>query len=97
MATAFQERVVRWPHAVSPSIAARGAEVSMADRKGLVFVVDDDISVRESLEPLLKSAGWRFQITVKAHRGQVMRKMNAGSLAYLVTMAASLGLKRATP
>jgi FixJ family two-component response regulator len=32
------------------------------------------------------------EITVKAHRGQVMRKMNAASLPDLVTMAARLGL-----
>ena len=32
------------------------------------------------------------EITVKAHRGQVMRKMNADSLPDLVTMAARLGL-----
>jgi len=32
------------------------------------------------------------EITVKAHRGQVMRKMKADSLAALVNMVASLGL-----
>jgi FixJ family two-component response regulator len=36
------------------------------------------------------------EITVKAHRGQVMRKMKAGSLPHLVTMAARLGLRSAT-
>jgi FixJ family two-component response regulator len=33
------------------------------------------------------------EITVKAHRGQVMRKMKADSLPHLVTMAARLGLQ----
>ena len=31
----------------------------MADAAALVFVVDDDVSVRESLELLIKSAGWQ--------------------------------------
>ena len=35
------------------------------------------------------------EITVKAHRGQLMRKMQADSLAGLVTMAAKLGVPAA--
>jgi FixJ family two-component response regulator len=34
------------------------------------------------------------EITVKAHRGQVMRKMKARSLADLVNIAAKLGVAR---
>jgi FixJ family two-component response regulator len=34
------------------------------------------------------------EITVKAHRGNVMRKMNAGSLAHLVSMALRLRIMR---
>jgi FixJ family two-component response regulator len=33
------------------------------------------------------------EVTVKGHRGQVMRKMKANSLADLVTMAAALGVR----
>jgi FixJ family two-component response regulator len=34
----------------------------MTDATAVVFVVDDDISVRESLELLIKSAGWRPEL-----------------------------------
>jgi len=47
---------------------------------------------------LNKQVGARLglsEITVKAHRGVVMRKMKARSLPGLVTMAAKLGLPRA--
>src|SRR5262245_4796549 len=60
------------PFAVGPVTAAGGMEVvsmaevtrgrasgAAADIPPVVFVVDDDISVRESLELLITSAGWR--------------------------------------
>jgi FixJ family two-component response regulator len=62
MPAIFQDAVLRRPYTVNPSVAAHGVEVSMADVKGIVFVVDDDISVRESLELLLKEAGWQPQM-----------------------------------
>jgi len=44
---------------VSPSTAARAIEVfAMPDVTSIVFVVDDDVSVRESLELLIRTAGW---------------------------------------
>jgi FixJ family two-component response regulator len=47
-------------YTVSPSRAARGlGVVTMSDVSAIVFVVDDDISVRESLELLIKTAGWK--------------------------------------
>jgi FixJ family two-component response regulator len=37
------------------------------------------------------------EITVKAHRGKVMGKMNAGSLAELVKIASRLGIAAVSP
>jgi FixJ family two-component response regulator len=67
MTTFCREAVNRRPYTVSSSLAARGVEViSVADVKGLVFVVDDDISVRESLELLLTEAGWQPRMFASA-------------------------------
>ena len=62
MPALFRESVVPAPYTVKPSIRAGRFEVlRMTDATAIVFVVDDDISVRESLELLLKSAGWRAE------------------------------------
>jgi FixJ family two-component response regulator len=48
-------------------MASRSTEVlTMPDVPPIVFVVDDDVSVRESLELLIKSAGWQPQTFVSA-------------------------------
>ena len=39
----------------------------MADELPVVFVIDDDISVRESLEALIKHAGWRPEVFASAN------------------------------
>ena len=39
----------------------------MLNATSIVFVVDDDISVRESLELLIRSAGWRSETFASAH------------------------------
>jgi FixJ family two-component response regulator len=39
----------------------------MQDATSIVFVVDDDVSVRESLELLLRTAGWRAETFASAH------------------------------
>ena len=48
------------PYTISSPFAARLIEaVTMPDVTSIVFVVDDDVSVRESLELLISTAGWQ--------------------------------------
>src|SRR5262247_2106502 len=71
MTAMFHAQVERRPYTVRTFTAARGMEVvtmanvtrprapgASAEQAPIVFVVDDDISVRESLELLITSAGW---------------------------------------
>jgi FixJ family two-component response regulator len=56
------------PPAGAPVIAARrGGVTAMADRAAIVFVVDDDVSVREALEAMISSAGWQPESFATAH------------------------------
>jgi FixJ family two-component response regulator len=52
----------RGSYTARSAIAARSSEVvNMPDAPSIVFVVDDDVSVRESLELLISTAGWRVE------------------------------------
>jgi FixJ family two-component response regulator len=74
--------------AVKESLRIRYASLSRREQEVMTLVVSGLMN---------KQVGGKLgisEITVKAHRGQVMRKMQARSLADLVKMAASLGLER---
>jgi FixJ family two-component response regulator len=59
MATKSTSDDARAVHAVPSPTASRSIQVlPMQDVTSIVFVVDDDVSVRESLELLLRTAGW---------------------------------------
>jgi FixJ family two-component response regulator len=59
MTTLSTGNIGREPYTLCSAIAARAIEVTMPDVTSIVFVVDDDVSVRESLELSIRTAGWR--------------------------------------
>jgi FixJ family two-component response regulator len=59
MATMLTENVTREAYTGNPIAVGRSKVVTMPDVMPIVFVVDDDISVRESLELLIRNAGWQ--------------------------------------
>ena len=62
-----QQNVTRRDYTVGSPLASGSNEVlSMPEVKSIVFVVDDDVSVRESLELLIKSAGWQPELFASA-------------------------------
>lgn len=59
--------VTHAPYTVTSAITSRSIEVrTMPDATPIVFVVDDDVSVRESLELLIKHAGWQPELFASA-------------------------------
>ena len=70
------------------ALQARYAALSRREREVMGLVVRGRLNKQVGFELGIS------EITVKAHRGQVMRKMDAGSLADLVNIAAKLGMAR---
>src|SRR4026207_1131726 len=59
MTAVWPENFTREAYTVPPSAASRREVQAMPEAAPIVFVVDDDVSVRESVELLIKSAGWK--------------------------------------
>jgi FixJ family two-component response regulator len=72
-------------------LQSRYASLTHRERQVMAFVVFGFLNKQASLELGIS------EITVKAHRGHVMKKMKAESFADLVRMAVSLRLERPGP
>jgi len=92
--TAVRNAIERSRSALSREAELRGlreayASLSRREREVMALVVSGLLNKQVGGELGIS------EITVKAHRGKVMRKMKADSLADLVKMATRLGLARA--
>jgi len=92
--TAVRNAIERSRSALSREAELRGlreahASLSRREREVMALVVSGRLNKQVGGELGIS------EITVKAHRGKVMRKMKADSLADLVKMATRLGLARA--
>jgi FixJ family two-component response regulator len=59
------------------------AKLPSRPSRATVYVVDDDLSVREGLERLLRSAGWKVEIFASAQEFLIERKENIPSCLVL--------------
>ena len=99
----FSENVlvdaIQFAHQQSRRELERGARMkTLRDSYALLTPREREVMVLVVSGLLNKQVGGELgisEITVKAHRGQVMRKMKAGSLPALVNMVGSLGLETA--
>jgi FixJ family two-component response regulator len=59
------------------------AESPLPESKAIVFVVDDDLSVRQGLERLLRAVGWNVETFASAQEFLAHRKENIPSCLVL--------------
>jgi FixJ family two-component response regulator len=83
-----RDRARRRDDASLAAVRARYAELTERERQVMSHVVSGWVNKRIAFELQLSV------VTVKVHRGQVMRKMQAKSVAELVRMADRLGVPR---
>jgi FixJ family two-component response regulator len=69
------------------ALKSRYDSLTVRERQVLVLVVSGLLNKQAAAQLEIS------EITVKAHRGKVMRKMDANSLAHLVTMASELQIR----
>src|SRR5262245_52414596 len=67
--------------AAAPGLASGPGAAPMT--KPIVFIVDDDISVRESLELLVADAGWRAEVFASAGEFLARRRESVPSCLVL--------------
>jgi len=70
------------PFSEEALLHALRAALSLNDPEGLVYVVDDDVSVRESLDSLLRLPGWRTAVFSSAQ--EFLRHPNVDAPSCLV-------------
>jgi FixJ family two-component response regulator len=86
-----RSRVLRKELAAMADIKARFDSLTLRERQVMGRVVAGLLNKQIAFDLGIS------EVTVKLHRGQVMQKMHAASVADLVRMADHLGIKPATP